>query len=165
MWLSVTETESLAYGQSLTLACPSPEREVEVDGKAVQSRCCASGRVCSSVPHYQRGRQRSCVLQCHYSSTQAPGSRSLLTWHSDIVVETALGAKGWLRTLLTAKRQTHPGRPAGYWCPWVLMRIQQFSSYNVKKLLYLPNSIVHQCRTVEFDVMLPQWASRLILSD
>lgn len=46
---------------------------------AVRSRCCASGRVCSSVPHYQSGRQRSCTLQCHYSSTQAPGSRSLLT--------------------------------------------------------------------------------------
>lgn len=53
------------------------------------------------------------ALQCHYSSTQAPGSRSLLTWHSDIIVEPALGAKGWLGTLLTAKRQTHPGEARG----------------------------------------------------
>lgn len=55
------------------------ERGWRQAGMAVQSRCCASGRVCSSVPHYQSGRQRSCALQCHYSSTQAPGSRSLLT--------------------------------------------------------------------------------------
>lgn len=66
--------------------------EVEVDRKAVQSRCCASGRVCSSVPHYQRVREA--VLQCHYSSTQASGSRSFFAWPSDITVETALGAKG-----------------------------------------------------------------------
>lgn len=88
------------------------ELEVEVDRKAVQSRCCASGRVCSSVPHYQRAREA--VLQCHYSSTQASGSRSWLTWPSDIAVETALGAKGWLGTPLTANRQTHPGKAPGY---------------------------------------------------
>lgn len=105
------------------------ETEVEVDRKAVQSRCCASGRVCSSVPHYQSETEREgeSVLQCHYSSTQASGSRSLLTWPSDIVVQTALGARGWLGTPLTANRQTHPGEAPGYWCPWVLVRIQHFS--------------------------------------
>lgn len=55
------------------------KRSLRRAGMAVQSRCCASGRVCSSVPHYQSSRQRGCALQCHYSSTQAPGSRSLLT--------------------------------------------------------------------------------------
>ncbi len=38
----------------------------------------------------------------------------MLSWPSDIVVETALGAKGWLGTLLTANRQTHPGKAPGY---------------------------------------------------
>lgn len=112
--MSVTETEALTYGTvQLSPAYLLGEAEVEVDEKVDQPRCCAPGRACTSVPHYQPERDGEAVLQCHYSSTQAPGSRSLLTWHSDIVVETALGAKGWLGTPLTAKRQTHRSRAPG----------------------------------------------------
>lgn len=97
------------------------ERGWRQAGKAVRSRCCASGRVCSSVPHYQSGRQRSCALQCHYSSSQAPGSRSLLT---------GCGAAGRPPSELRADWETDPPRAQGAQGslrPWVVVRIQHFS--------------------------------------
>lgn len=54
------------------------EVEVEVDRKAVQSRCCASGRVCSSVPHYQRERVRLCYSVIIHPLKHLGGSPSLL---------------------------------------------------------------------------------------
>lgn len=97
------------------------ERGWRQAGKAVRSRCCASGRVCSSVPHYQSGRQRSCALHCHYSSTQTPGSRSLLT---------GCEAAGRPPSELGADWETDPPRARvaqGSPRPWVVVRIQRFS--------------------------------------
>lgn len=126
VWLSVTETVILAWGQSLTLLCLSPERHGgwgRQEGSLVQVRCLGEVLLfCSSLSD----RQREAVLQCHYSSTQASGNGFFLTLCRDTVVETALAAKGWLGTLLTAYRQTHPDKTPGCRCPWVLMRIQHF---------------------------------------
>lgn len=94
------------------------------EGTSVQVRCLGDVLVlCSSLWE----RQREPTLQCHYSSTQASGNRSFLGWYSPAVAETALGAKDWQGTLLTANRQSHPGKSPGYKCPRVLMRNQHFS--------------------------------------
>lgn len=80
----MSASENLALGQNLTLG-----REAEEDRKTAQPRCCASGRVNTSVPHYHRNRED--VLQCRYSSSQAPGNSFLLTWHSDVTTHLTRG--------------------------------------------------------------------------
>lgn len=106
------------------------ERGWRQAGKAVRSRCCASGRVCSSVPHYQSGRQRSCALQCHYSSTRAPGSRSLLT---------GCGAAGRPPSELGADWETDPPRAQGSGVPASLGGSEDSALQSLLRLLHPVN--------------------------
>lgn len=123
MWLSVTETERLAYGQSLTLPLANilGERlETGREGSPVQVLCLREGLLfCSSLSERQTEELRVTVSLFIHSSTW----EQVLAYWLRCCGETALRARSWLGDRPAQGAQGAQGSRR----PWVVVRIQHFS--------------------------------------